>query len=668
MGEIVTNHDFTHGELDPKLFARSDLQFYNKSAKTIQNLIVQPGGSVKSRFGSSLFAIPTLALPTRMFGWESSNKNFIIIVGSGSIYMQNVDIVSDSNTISNTLINPSTVKGISHQNKFYLSDGQNQPMVIEEDFSTSTLTFKNPPTYEYDINYDDTVFNLDTVKITSPDAAFDANLTIKTMGSFGGFTADYVGGWFESLGPSTSDGIGRGQITQFISSTSVSIRIDSEFAAIDPVPTSGPLGEFKGSVSNLTQTAYNTTNGWPACISIFQDRLILAGGSSINQTIFMSAIGDFRDFSPGDGLDSDAISFTIGSEEGGNIQNIVSSKSLQIFTNKSEYATSLWSNNVLTPSNISISLQTGNGSTELQPVTLDNRTFYIKQGGKSVMSFSSNESSTGYISSDESIMSSHLINNPTDMCAYTDNDLFPTNILLSVVDNQLIIYQTMIDQNISAWSKTSRAMTNKDVYNVVSIDKRVFILSYYGIEEIDWNINLDAYSEVDNISGSTAEQTITLPSNSYSQTDVSVVAWPGEPYVPMYIGEMSCDGSGNVTGVFPIDSKYYFGYKFKQELETLPAHLMTQQGDTLYTKKKINKIYIHYYESLSFKVNGKSVPMKYLSTSDQSLPTLTSATFQSGIYTSPNIKLGWSRTVNVIIEQDAPLSMNILGVSVELTV
>ena len=45
MAYIVSNHDFTHGEIDKTLFARSDLRFYNKAAAKLENWVVLPGGS-----------------------------------------------------------------------------------------------------------------------------------------------------------------------------------------------------------------------------------------------------------------------------------------------------------------------------------------------------------------------------------------------------------------------------------------------------------------------------------------------------------------------------------------------------------------------------------------------------------------------------------------------
>ena len=52
MGALVNQNDFTHGELSPKMLARTDLQIYMKGAKRIRNMVVIAQGGAKRRFGT----------------------------------------------------------------------------------------------------------------------------------------------------------------------------------------------------------------------------------------------------------------------------------------------------------------------------------------------------------------------------------------------------------------------------------------------------------------------------------------------------------------------------------------------------------------------------------------------------------------------------------------
>ena len=87
MGYLVSNHDFTHGELAKSLYARSDLNLYNKSAATLKNFVVLPGGGARSRFGTKLDSVITAALPAtatsfQTFNWIAAGYNFLIIVSN----------------------------------------------------------------------------------------------------------------------------------------------------------------------------------------------------------------------------------------------------------------------------------------------------------------------------------------------------------------------------------------------------------------------------------------------------------------------------------------------------------------------------------------------------------------------------------------------------------
>ena len=52
MGVLVSNHDFTHGELAPTLYAQSALRLYNKCAAQLENFLILPGGAARTRFGT----------------------------------------------------------------------------------------------------------------------------------------------------------------------------------------------------------------------------------------------------------------------------------------------------------------------------------------------------------------------------------------------------------------------------------------------------------------------------------------------------------------------------------------------------------------------------------------------------------------------------------------
>ena len=52
MTVFINQNDFSHGELDPRLITRTDLDFYNRGALKLRNVVVIPQGGAKRRFGT----------------------------------------------------------------------------------------------------------------------------------------------------------------------------------------------------------------------------------------------------------------------------------------------------------------------------------------------------------------------------------------------------------------------------------------------------------------------------------------------------------------------------------------------------------------------------------------------------------------------------------------
>jgi len=238
----------------------------------------------------------------------------------------------------------------------------------------------------------------------------------------------------------------------------------------------------------------------------------------------------------------------------------------------------------------------------------------------------------------------------------------------------------MSEQNVSAWTQIKRentlwddvAFVDGDVYFIVTETRGTsqFGYGYTHIEKLSWDITLDkAYQKT--ISTSTSSQTVSMD-NVFNKAVNDVVSFVAvdENDQQIYIGDFTVDSSNNVEiPPLNVSGDYYFGYKFKQKLQTMPAHIVSQAGDTLYTKKRISKIYVHYYNSMTFTVNGKQIPMRRL---DNTTVTSGESSFMytytsTGVFETPSITLGWSHTTYVTCEQNDPLPINILGIAVELT-
>ncbi len=695
MAYIVSNHDFTHGEIDKTLFARSDLTFYNKAAAKLENWVVLPGGAAKTRFGTENIGISLPAIDIhgadhfQMFSWKTGDKHFLVILGNVSVDgISVIDIATSNvttftNPFSAASVESKLVKSAQQQNELILASESAQPFqltYLSGNITGASFTFKNPPVYLYNNTYDDVTFTLSAITITPPSTADNAcpTLTISASSTFE-FTANFVGGTYSALGPTTSVQIGTATIVQFVSATQVRVRIHTAF---------GELANI-GTQVVIKETAYNSTRGWPACVTFYENRLIFAGGSSVPQSIFMSAIGDdYRDFLPGP-LDDDPIQFTIASGESDNIVNIVSGRSLQVFTNSGESASPIW-NDTLTPG-ISIRKQTSNGSTSTTPVILDSSTLYVKRGGRAIMAFNCAADGQSYNSTDVSVMSTHLINNPVDMSAYTINNAYDSNLLLLINADRntnggsLVTYQTLSEQNVSAWASTktyegkTTDLNSFDDYwnNVCVLEDDVYFITTRGsssqhyLEKMDWTVCMDSY-ETKTIN-STGVQTLSFPNSTqlHGRT-VQVLTDVGNSSKrpkATFIGNFQMSATGDIVIDIPKTGKYYIGLGHENILKLMPAHIMAETGDTLYTKKTISKVYVHYVDSYSFKINDVSVPVENFASSGSSGGIILDqpAEPDDGIFMTSTIKGGWTRISYAEIKMEYPLPCTILGISVVLT-
>jgi len=113
---------------------------------------------------------------------------------------------------------------------------------------------------------------------------------------------------------------------------------------------------------------------------------------------------------------------------------------------------------------------------------------------------------------------------------------------------------------------------------------------------------------------------------------------------------------------------YSIALPFSQELITMPAHVLTQSGDTLYTKKKIPKVYIQYQNTASFNLNGEEMPLNHLYTTgdEKGVDGETGTDLHTGILMRATMFRGWNRAVFAEITNNSGSSMTILGVSVVL--
>lgn len=156
--------------------------------------------------------------------------------------------------------------------------------------------------------------------------------------------------------------------------------------------------------------AWGREGSYPGAVAFYQDRLVLAGSSRQPQTIWMSRVGDYKDFSVSDPLaDDDAITLTLTARTADGIHSLVAADDLLAFTNAGEWKIAgAGDAGAISPKAVVAHQQGTIGSKSIQPILAGGRVVFVQTHGTKVYALSYDLSADGYVGSELSILSGHL--------------------------------------------------------------------------------------------------------------------------------------------------------------------------------------------------------------------------------------------------------------------
>ncbi len=400
------------------------------------------------------------------------------------------------------------------------------------------------------------------------------------------------------------------------------------------------------------EQVFSAARGYPVTVAFHQDRLVIGGSRDLPNRLWFSKSGDLFNFDLGEGLDDEAIEFSILSDQVNAIRGIFSSRHLQVFTGGAEW---MVTGDPLTPSAVQIRRQTRTGSRidrYIPPVNVDGATLYAARSGDELYEFLYTDLEAAYTSTDLALLSRHVLGTPIDQ------DYDRKNRLLYVVreDGKFASLTVFRAEKVSAWTLHE---TDGAVKSVAVVGDEVYMLvqrgSSYLIELLDDTLYLDSA-----LSG-----TIEAPA----------LIWSGLDHLEGRTVSVLADGNlrpsqevqgGSVTLSEPA-SKVQIGLPFTHIIEPLPPNEAGQIG----AGRKIRLI-----EGI-FRVQNTAAFRLDLGRGMKDIPL---SDFDDGLLDTPNPSvngdirvraLGWQKSgVEPLwrIEQDAPLPFTLLSVTSEIKV
>jgi hypothetical protein len=599
---IAIQNSFTSGELDPKLLSRTDLKAYETGLTTALNVVVLPQGGVKRRPGlkyiTELGGSPEDGIRLVPFEFNTSDAYLLAFTNNRMYVIKNgvvqTNIAGSGNDYLTTTITSAMLT------KMCWTQSADTIITVQEDMVPKKITRTSDTawtiadvTFDFNPQYAPSFTIVDTSSAgTLTPSAVSGNITLTSQHSI--FSSAHVGQYVNVIGGSS---FGRARIVEFNSVTVVKAHVEIPFFNTDAIDNAnweletGYIDTFSGS------------KGYPRSACFHQGRLYFGGSKSRPSTIFASRVNEFFNFNPGEGNADDAFVATLDTNQLNAIVDIISANYLQIFTTGGEFYAPQEFSDPLTPTNFIAKLQSSHGSKEnVRVQNVAGGTLYIQRQGKALNEFLFSSGEDAYTSTQISLLSSHLLNTPTDMSIRkaTSTDEGDRLALVNSGDGSMAVYTLLRDQQIVAASKFT---TDGDFLNIatvvsdqyVAVKRSINSVDKYYIELFNEDVTLDssltggAASSVS--SGHLNAKTVKVIGDGVMQDDVTA-------------------GASTITFATATASTYEVGLDYTVTVKTLPIEPSLQGYASLKGfKKRVLEVNAFLNETQNLTINSYTLSL-----------------------------------------------------------
>ncbi len=457
--------NFTAGEISEDLLGRGELVSYKNGAAKMQNLFIYPTGGVTRRDG--LRYIDTVEGNGRLIPFEfNAQQTYLLVLTANKIdvYFDDVKITS--------ITSPWSQNDIS---QVAWTQSADTLLLVHPDYVPQKLIRNDLGQFVLE----DWMFFSDENIIYQPFYKFaDSNVTLTPSGISGTVTLTASDDVFSLGHAGTRMQIAgkQAQILSYDSPTVITVEL------IEDLPDTATTIDW-------FEQAYSSVRGYPVTVAFHQDRLVIGGSRDLPNRLWFSRSGDLFNFDLGEGLDDEAIEFSILSDQVNAIRGVFSGRHLQVFTSGAEW---IVTGTPLTPTSLQLNRQTRVGSVigrYVPPVTVDGATIFVADNGQEIREFLYTDIEQAYTAIDLALVSRHIPQNVIDQ----DYDQH-RRLVFAVRDDGKIATMTLYRaEQVRAWTLHE---TLGHVHSVSVVGRNTYLLverdgAFY-IECFDVEINLDS--------------------------------------------------------------------------------------------------------------------------------------------------------------------------------
>ena len=645
--------NFTSGELDPLMRSRVDIESYKNALERAKNVICQPQGGVRrrpgTRFLKELGGSPENGVRLVPFEFSVDDSYMLVFTTDRMYIFKDKVLITNINSSGNDYLDTSgyNLSG-SHMDHLCWTQSADTLIIVHEDqapvkivrgasdstWTISAISFDSVPQYAFTLTTSNPAATL-----TPSDVSGKITLTAST----GVFNSGHVGQYINA------DPQGRAKIVKYVSSTVVNVVTEFPFFDTSAIAS----GDWE--LETGYEDAWSASRGWPRSVTFHQGRLFFGGSKSRPSTIWGSKVALYFDFEAVEGLDDDAVEATLDTNTFNAIVDIISGRDLQVFTTGGEFYVPQEGLTPITPSDFFLSSTSRNGCREGPRVKqLESGVLFLQRQGKQLSEIAYSDTQLTYVTSKISLLSGHLLKEPSRMdirraVATDENDLL---LIVNKTDGTIAAFSLLRAQNVIA---PSEFVTEGEF-----IDVAVDITDIYTVAKRNDGGTNKYYVEVFEDERLTDSAVIgtTAISLDASHIDGQTVNVLSDGYV-----ELDQTADSAVTFVNPPTTSSEVGLPIDVQIKTMPIELKMQAGSRIGFRKRVLEVNALLYETQNIVINDNLLPIRSLGAGalGSPVPEFTGTKTLHGI-------LGYSADGQITVTQNAPLKLTLLGLEYKVSV
>lgn len=461
---------------------------------------------------------------------------------------------------------------------------------------------------------------------------------------------------------------GWGKITAYTSATQVTVSITS---GLDVAAASQfwRLGTF------------SDTTGWPAHVTIYDQRLVFAKTTYQQQSVWFSTASDIFNFRPDNSALKDevdattAMSYTIYSNTANVIKWVAISKYLFVGTSGGIYIVrSSSQQEAITPTNIQITQAVNESCSDYPPVQTTNNLLVIERAGRKLMEVLYSFSEDAYKALDAAILSESRTKGKVK---WLTRQAEPNYLIWGCTEDGKLFNITYIkDQSVTAWTEqviggtdvavkslaTIPGSVEDDVYMIVSRTingSTKQYIEYLSQTYLDQDVTESMYLDCAAEYSGAATTTITGLSHLEGQT-VSCFSEAG-----YRVGVSAAVSGGSITLDTSVTAAWV-GLPYTSSVTLNQPHLDVSSGSIAGKTGRIHKAVLRLYNSYGGEIGISSSVVDVM-------PEYGSSTIMNGAVVLKtgdfefSVPSDFTLTPLLYVEHDLPVPFNLLGVMLKMS-